>query len=265
LAVAAICLGGSCRSSVRTYGAEGVVVSVAGDRRSAVIRHGDIEGLMPAMTMLLAVKDPGLLKGISANDTVRFRLSVTSRESWISGIAKTGHSAAEPEAAAFKSLAEFSLTDQEGRTVRPQDLAGKALAVTFIYTRCPLPDYCPRFTGNFAKLQKHLAPRFGARFQLVSVSLDPAYDTPQVLKRYGLKHGSDFRIWTYLTGGEDEIRALARQYGVEFWRDKDLVNHSAACAVIAPGGKLYKLYRGNTWTSDEVEADLSALLSEGSP
>ena len=267
LVLASLVAGVSCRNAGRSYSGKGLVVSVAGDRESVVIQHEDIEDFMPAMTMLLAVKERDVLQGIAAGDLVDFRLTVTSKESWISAIRRTGHSDLAPLSESGtvlkpgSELSPFYLTDQDGQTVRSADLQGKALAITFIYTRCPLPDYCPRFTANFSAVQKELAERFEGRFRLLSVSLDPVYDTPRVLKEYGRRHKSDFREWSYLTGPMEEIRALTRQFGVSFWDDKGLITHSAACGVFAPSGKVYKLYRSNTWTPGEIISDITVLLS----
>ncbi len=257
-----------------TYEASGRIVSLGADRHSVIIEHEEIPGFMPAMTMPFSLKDPALLNGLGPNDVVRFTLVVTERDSWISRMEKRGHEEKPRESGRAtgtktKSVLKvgevvpyFSLTNQDGHVVSPEDFRGKPLAITFIFTRCPLPDYCPRFTGNFVAVQKQLSPRFGDRFRLVSISIDPAHDTPKVLKDYGRQVGADFRSWSFLTGSEDEVERAASHFDVNFVEEAGAITHSAACAVVTASGRLYKIHRGITWTPEQIAADLTTLLTE---
>ncbi len=255
----------------RSFQAEGQVISIAGDGTSVTIAHEDIQGFMPAMTMLFPVKDPAALAGIARNDLVQFELKVAPDESWVSSIHRTGRGveqaidASDPAAAGLLSpgdkLSEFTLFNHDGKTVHLADFEGKPLAITFIFTRCPIPEYCPRFTGNFAQVQRNLAERFPDQFQLLSISIDPDYDTAQVLREYGKRNGADFGVWSLLTGQEDEIRKIADEVGVQFFKAGGMINHTGICVLVTPDGKLHKIHRGNTWTAQEITQDLESLMS----
>lgn len=259
----------------QTYQATGQIVSIAPDRSTVTIQHEDIKGFMPAMTMSFPVKNPALLTGLETNDLVRFELTVTPEDSWVSRIEKTGHSNNTADSsngnvstqigsglAPGQVVPPFSLKDQEGRTVTPMDFRGKPVAITFIFTRCPLPDYCPRFTSNFAAVQRQLGPRFKDRFHLLSISIDPTNDRPPVLKEYGRRSGADFHTWSFLTGSAEEIKKVAGHYGVGIWNQQGSITHSAACAIVSPSGTLYKLYHDNTWTPEQIISDMTTLLTE---
>jgi protein SCO1 len=178
----------------RTFEVKGKVISIAADAHSVVIQHEDIPGFMSAMTMSFPVKDPSLLRALVPNDLVKFELTVTEEDSWISRIEKTGHidepggqgdtKRSEPQSilSPGQVAPPFSLKDQDGRAVSLSHFQGKPVALTFIFTRCPLPDYCPRFTNNFVRIQKDLAPRFKDGFHLLSISIDPDHDTPKILR-----------------------------------------------------------------------------------
>jgi protein SCO1/2 len=257
------------RSGARLYAADGRIVELDAGAGWVAIDHEDIPGFMPAMTMRFGVADPALLAGLVRDDLVRFELEATSDDLRIRRLRKTGHApgthpaAAPPGALSLgEELPQVTLEDEDGRTVTLTKLRGAPFAVTFIFTRCPLVEFCPRFTGNFAAVQQRLGTRFPGRFRLLSVTIDPAYDRPAILKRYAAAHGADPRIWSFLTGAESEIRRIADACGVGFWTEGGSVNHTAACAVVDSSGRLYKLYRGTGWTAEEVIMDLAALLGQ---
>ena len=263
-----ILLAASCGSGpARTYEAAGQITAIAEDRTSVTIAHEDIKGFMPAMTMLFPVKDSAELAGISRNDLVRFDLMVTPQESWAANLRRTGRGEESPAATSTaatlspgEELRPFTLLNQHGTPVELADFAGKPLAITFIFTRCPIPEYCPRFTDNFARVQRTLADRFPGQFQLLSVTVDPEYDTPQVLEEYGKRNGADFAIWSMLTGGEDEIRKLAGQFGVQFWTDGATITHTGICVLIRSDGTVHKIHRGNIWTAGEIIQNMEHLI-----
>ena len=277
LGVAAACSSGS-PSSTHIYQVKGRVVSIPPEKQSVVIDHEDIPGFMQGMTMSFPVKDPGILKDLTANDLINFELTVPPQDSWVSRIEKTGHTE-ESESSVNKGAAAvavesilrvgqkapaFSLIDQDGRHISLKDFRGKPVAITFIFTRCPLPDYCPRFTSHFAAVQKKLMPQYPGQFHLISVSIDPEHDTPAVLKDFAQRFGADFQIWSWLTGPAKTIREVTAPYGVRYWNEDETISHSSACAVIDPAGQVYKLYWGNTWTPDEIISDLTTLLAKRS-
>lgn len=264
---------GAQQDGTRTFQVQGRVVSIGEDKYSIGIEHEDIPGFMPAMTMSFPIKDPTLIEGLSPNDLVRFELIVTPYESWISRIEKTGRAenpensqkGRENEPSILKPgepIPPFNLIDQNGRRVSQANFRNKALAITFIFTRCPLPDYCPRFTSIFADVQKQLSPKYNGRFHLISVTIDPQYDTPNVLKQYAALYNADLSSWSWLTGSDNAIRAMTARYGVRYWNEEGSISHTAACAVISPSGRLYKLRSGNTWTAEDVIGDLITVLEK---
>lgn len=258
--------------TARSYQAEGQIIAIAGDGTTVTIAHGDIKGFMPAMTMLFPVKDPTTLAGITRNDLVEFDLKVAPDESWVSGIRRTGRGVETVTAGTGPAvgdllspgdkLSPFALLNHDGEQVSLADFEGKPLAITFIFTRCPIPEYCPRFTDNFAQVQRNLAARYPNRFQLLSISVDPEYDTASVLRQYGKRNGADFGGWSLLTGQEDEIRKIADEVGVQFFKDGGIINHTGICVLVTPEGKLHKIHRGNTWTADEITRDLESLMKD---
>jgi protein SCO1/2 len=153
------------------------------------------------------------------------------------------------------------LVDQEGRTRKLPDWRGKALAVTFVYTRCPLPDFCPLMDRRFADLQRAIRAdrRLAERTHLVSISFDPARDTPDVIRTHATMRGADPQIWSYLTGTKAAIDHVTSRFGVSTIDEKDTaqsITHNLRTAIVDPQGRLVKVYSGNEWTVDAILADL---------
>ncbi len=265
---------GTLQEATRTYQVKGRIISIPADKKSVVIRHEDIPGFMSSMTMSFPVKDSNVLTNLAPNDLVNFELIVTPHESWISRLEKTGRvegneaaasevsTSVEPILATGQEAPAFHLTDQDGQAVSLRDFRGKPVAITFIFTRCPLPDYCPRFTSHFAVVQEKLSPHHDGQFHLISITIDPEHDTPEVLKEFGQRFGADFQTWSWLTGSAKAIRDISAPYGVRYWSEDGTINHSAVCAVIDAAGRLYRIYRGNTWTPEEIISDLTKLLAD---
>jgi protein SCO1/2 len=171
----------------------------------------------------------------------------------------------EPETGT--EVPDFTLTNQDGKKIRLSDYRGRALAVTFIYTRCPLPDFCTLMSNNFAEINRALArePDLAAKTLLLSVSVDPSYDTPKVLRSYGAAHTGNyadekFEHWEFASGDADEVRRMANFFGLTYTQDGEQIVHSLRTVVIAPDGKLYKIYRGNEWKPDEIINDFRQLV-----
>ena len=160
-------------------------------------------------------------------------------------------------------MPDFSLTDQNGALVRLSSLQGQVVAIDFIYTRCPLPDVCPRLSANFARLQK----RFAGKMALLSITLDPQHDTPQVLAEYAARWRADSHTWLFLTGPDDDIRKIAGHFGVVFWAEEGAITHTSTTAIIDRTGKLAAMVEGSSFTSQQLidlvhtELDKSPLPS----
>ena len=155
---------------------------------------------------------------------------------------------AEGKVAIGEPMPDFTLTAQDGRAVRLSDYRGQLVAIDFIYTRCPLPDVCPRLSANFARLQK----RLGSRVALLSITLDPEYDTPAVLSEYARRYGADPAIWRFLTGPPDGVQTVAGHFGVVYWPEENAITHTSSTALIDRDGKLAALVEGSSYTSQQL-------------
>jgi protein SCO1/2 len=241
---------------------QGQVLAVDRGRQEITIKHGDIRGFMPGMTMPFKVKDARLLEGRSRGDLVTATLVVNDNAAYITKVTPTGHaplSEAEPAVRALDLLEPgmpvpaVELIDESGTARSLKDWRGRVLAVTFTYTRCPLPDFCPRMDQNFAAVQRALLadPDLRARTILLSVSIDPAFDTPQVLAEHARRAGADPRVWHFLTGERDAIEAFASRFGVSVFRegaDPAGLTHNLRTAIIRPDGTLATVLGGTDWT-----------------
>lgn len=238
----------------RHYRAEGVVLRVDRAQQSITVSHRAIPGYMEAMAMPFRVAKAAELDGLTPGSRIEFRLNVGRGRSFLSHVRQRQIGFDDvPVARTFKKLAtgeavpDFVLTDQQGRAVRMSEFRGRPVAIDFIYTRCPLPEVCPRLSANFALLQK----RFGAKIVLLSISIDPLYDTPEVLAEYGRRWraGPD---WHFLTGEADQIQAAAGPYGLLYWPEEGLMTHSSATALIGRDGRLAALVEGSSFTARQL-------------
>ena len=148
---------------------------------------------------------------------------------------------------------DFTLTNQQGRAFRLADFRGKAVVLTFIYTRCPLPNYCPLMSKNFASLQKRFENEFPGRVELLSVSFDPQFDTPEVLREYAARFGAGAKNWTVATGSTEQVDFVTELFGLIREPAGGLINHDLRTALISPEGKLVQVWRSNVWTPYEVQ------------
>ena len=251
----------------RTYELRGQVLAVNPATREITIKHEDIRGFMPGMTMPFKVRDGRLLQGLEPGELVAATLVVQENDAYLSAIQPTGHApialAERPPSAALMELRpgeevpDAALVDQHGRARRLSEWRGATVAVTFIYTRCPLPDYCPLIDRRFRETQRAIAadPSLGGRAHLISVTFDPAHDTPSVLAAHAARVGADPRHWTMVTGDAENIDRFASNFGVTILRpgrpDAEIV-HSLRTAVIGPDGRLIAILSGNEWQPDEL-------------
>jgi protein SCO1/2 len=278
LVCALLCSGlAACRKPVeqRRYDLKGKVVSVDLQGHQVTVAHEDIADYMVSMTMPFTVKDEQVLKNLAPDDGLQATLVVEGGRSWLENIVSTrlvasaeaGAAApASPEPKPGDEVPDFSLTNQDGKRISFHQYRGRAVALTFIYTRCPLPDYCPLMTERFAQADKALKgdPDLYARTRLLSITVDPVYDRPKILREYASAYTSEngkpsFDHWEFATGTEEEIKRVATYFGMQYFQKDDQIIHSLRTAVIAPDGKLVKLYTGSEWKPEEILADLQAL------
>ncbi len=247
---------------------KGVVKSLEADHTSVHIAHEDVPGFMPAMTMPFHVQEPSVLAGIAPGDAVRFRLVVTADDSWIENVEKIGSAPgqgvpAEAPAALVNGapVPDFGFVDQHGQPRRLRDFRGQAVVLTFIYTRCPLPNFCPLMTKNFQELQARFSKEFPGKAHLLSVTLDPDFDTPQVLKNYAAASQADLAMWTFATGTREQMDFVTELFGVYRETANGLINHDLRTALISPEGKLVHVWRSNVWTPFEIQRMLRETLA----
>ena len=251
-----------------TFDLKGVVVSVNYQQHRIIINHEEIPDYMMAMTMPFKVKDTTILYRVQPGDTVRGTLAVSRSESWIEKLAvlskgEVFESSSQAPAEMFKriykvgeKMPDFSFINQEGRRVRLSEYRGKVVAITFIYTRCPLPDFCIRMSNNFARVQKELGadPRLAGKWHLMTISFDPKFDSPAVLKNYGKIYTKDLATWDFVTDSMKTILDIAD--GLELVTEDDdggLIAHNLRTAVIDKNGALLEVYKGNEWTPIQLK------------
>lgn len=268
LLVAAAC---SRAPEPRQYELRGQILGVETERREVLIRHEDIKGFMPAMTMRFKVEDAGILADKQPGDFVTATLVVTDVESHLSSVTKTGHApldAPAPVADAPRIIApgeqvpDALLVDQAGQPRPFSSFRGHRVAITFVYTRCPLPEFCPLMDRHFAAVQKTIksTPQL-ADVRLVTMTMDPEYDTPTVLAAHASKRGADPAVWTFATGEPEEAARFAAQFGLYVERNPDSaidITHNLVTAIVDAEGRLVKRHTGNDWTPAELVADLRA-------
>ena len=269
--------GAQSRGNEKRYPIKGIVVAVNTTDRTASIKHEDIPGYMQGMTMDFKIKNAADLEVMKPGDQITGTLVVDETSSWIEITAITeGGSQITPTTAVpgepkpGDQVPDFGLLNQDGKPIRLSQFKGKALALTFVYTRCPQPDQCTLMSNNFAAIDKNLQqqPDVYTKTHLLTISFDPQYDTPKVMRSYGASHtgrysDESFQHWEFATGSPDEIKRIAEYFGLRYFKDSstgdDQVIHSLRTAVIDRDGRLLKLYRGNEWKPAEIADDLKSL------
>lgn len=257
------------QSAEQSFDVKGRVISVEAGGKTVHIAHEDIPDFMPAMTMPFTIQHPDQAAHLAAGDSVQFRLVVTKDDSWISSIAKLS-SAPSAEITAPPAdtnrvqigqlVPNFDLVDQNGAPFKLTDYHGSAVLVTFIYTRCPLPNFCPLMSNRFSELQDKLSKKYPGKVHLISVSFDPQYDTPPVMKQYGEHFAARSKTWSLATGSQQQVDRVAGLFGLIKEREGDGYSHDLRTALISPEGKLVHIWRSNVWTAEEVEAIVAETL-----
>ena len=257
-------------ATARTYELQGQILAVRPERSEVVIKHQDIKGFMPGMTMPFTVKDAALLTGKERGDLVTATLVVGETHAYLTTLTTTGHTdVSEPAPLPAPDILtngqpvkDAQLVDQDNKARAFSTFKGHRLAVTFIYTRCPLPEFCPLMDKHFASIQKTIASTPSlADVRLLTVTLDPEFDRPAILKAYARRREADPAIWTFLTGEPVEVNRFASQFGLYVEHNPQNaidITHNLRTAVIDPEGRLVSMHSGNSWTPAELVADLTA-------
>jgi len=258
------------------YDTRGVVRGFSPDRSTIEIQHENIPGFMPSMTMPFVARNPKQIADLKTGDAISFRMAVTKKDFWIENVKKIRREevdVVEPKQTSSVSterdarlkegdeMPAFSLTNQNGERVSLDTFRGQPFVLTFVFTRCPVPNFCPRMSNNFEQLQAAIKASGAtlATTRLLSITLDPDYDTPKVLNDYAAFHRADSKIWSFATGDEKEIDSLTRAFSVHRQNEGGTISHGLATALINPNGTVERIWRGNAWTPAEV---IEAISSE---
>jgi len=256
------------------YQVKGVIREVFPEKNKVKIAHEAIPGYMEAMTMLLDVKDARELASLKPDDAVTFRMIVTEDDGWIDQIKTTGTApaTAPPPAESLRRVREvepvavgdlmpdYRFTNELGRVMRLSELKGHAFALTFIFTRCPFPTFCPQLSKSFQNTQAALKamPNAPTNWNLLSLTIDPKYDTPSVLKDYAARYKADPAHWSFLTGELIDIDAIGEQFGLQFWRTTPdaLPNHNVRTVVVDATGRVQWITPENEWKPEALVEQL---------
>ncbi|HTI73128.1 MAG TPA: SCO family protein [Candidatus Limnocylindria bacterium] len=262
-----------------TYEVRGVVRSVEPGKKTIVIKHEAVTNYMVAMTMPFDVRDTNELAGVKSGDAVLFRLNVTEKDGWVDRIRVLSNSPVAADSWAPESpvrfvtstpvlkvgdpLPDYSFTNEFGKTVKFSDYRGQAVAFTFIFTRCPFPNFCPRMTDNLSQALKQLRQRTDAptNFHLLSISFDPKYDTSETLLKYGERFNYDPIKWSLVTTDFDQLERLTGHFELQFVKNVPIEqqNHNLRTVVIDTQGKVAGLFPSNDWeVGDLVESIVRA-------
>ena len=257
-----------------TYQLRGIVVTSDAAKGVVTIDTEAIPGLMGAMTMPYKLSQPGVATELHPGDHIIARLRISSTASVLDQIDVTTQ--AKPDYKPDKlynvptpgqAVPDFKFLNQAGKTIAIDQFRGKALLVTFIYTRCPLPDYCIRMSRNFADIQHQLAtdPQLYNKTHLLSISFDPAHDTPKVLRSYGAAYAGDgaFSHWDFAAPSSTDLDAVDQFFdvGVSPGADSTLT-HTLSTAIIAPSGKIFRWYPSNDWAPSAVVDDIKQAVAQ---
>jgi protein SCO1/2 len=259
----------------RQYELHGQILAIRHDHNEVLIKHGDIDGFMPGMTMPFKVRDAALLQGKEPGDLVKASLAVADTEAWISTLDKTGEAplieTATIPAASFVTplkpgdlAPDTRLVDQTGASLSLADWPGSAAAVTFIYVRCPLPQFCPLLDRRFAEVQRLITDDVALRdrARLLSVSFDPDADTPARLQAHADKLRANPLIWRFATAPREVVDRFAATFGVSVIREEDsTITHNMRTAVIGPDRRVVSIHEGSDWTPEQIADDLRRALA----
>ena len=280
LVLIAVVTGAACSAppppaKVREFPLTGEVLAVKPDRSEVQVKHDEVKGFMEPMTMWFNVKEPRLLDGIAPRDLIGATLVLTAEDSYLTAIRKTGsrppgEASAPPPAPAEilpigAAVPDITFTDEAGQPRRLSSYRGTYTLLTFIYTRCPLPDYCPRMNAHFAAVQRGLqaAPPLGRNVRLLSVSFDPEFDTPARLAAKAGELGADPELWHFVTAPRADVDAFGAKLGLSVIRegaDGSNITHNLRTVLLDRDGKLARTYNGKEWVPEEVVRDLQALV-----
>ena len=267
--------------TAKSYSARGVIKKIAPDHRQVTIHHQAIPGYMMEMTMDFPVKNTNELDGFATGDQVTFTLVVRENDDWIENIQRVGHVAETPaktmampfdmppELKPGDLMPDGELLAENGRHIHFSDFHGRAVAFTFFFTRCPLPDYCPLMNRNFATAQKLISstPNAPTNWQFLSISFDPGFDTPEMLSSYaGFYRIGDASHWLFAVASTGVLTNLAPRLDLMIMHEGNSISHNLRTVVLDPNGIISRQFDGNEWTpKDLADAVLQAARLPAKP
>ena len=252
----------------RHFRVTGSIRKLKNEGRIAVIDHDEIPGYMERMVMPFHARDTTVFAAVKPGDRVIFDYYVTDSDAWVENVTVTGSGPAPapddpavetPILRAGDTMPDRVFLDQDGRERRLSEFRGKTVALTFIFTRCPAPDFCPKMMRHFAETAQRLAGG-PDDWHLLTVSFDPENDTPAVLKAFGQAYGQDPARWTMLVGDAATTTAIARDVGLRYGRTAPEApyQHNLRTVVLRPDGTVAKLFLDEDWTPDDLAAAIRA-------
>lgn len=272
LCVVALLAGCDGKPAGKRYELDGRVVAVDSASRLITVAHQEVPGLMPAMTMPFQVgrNAEWVFGNIAPGDHIHATLVTTDHTelqdiSFTKGSDPAGDGTSQlriPDAG--DAVPDFRFVNQSGKTIQLHQFQGRPVLLTFVYTRCPLPDYCPRMSNNFREilLKLQASPAAFANAQLLTISIDPEFDTPVVLQNYGQHFAGrldpQFQHWQFATGSPQEVRKAADFFGMSFNSKDGQITHNLRTVLIGADGRIVKVYSGNRWAPADVARDYAA-------
>ncbi len=264
----------SCRrsGSEKRFDFKGKVVAVEPDKHLVTVSHEDVKGYMPAMTMPFTVRNESDLQILAPDDEITATLVIDGSHSWLENLIiarQSASSSAVPGVTRAKEgdeVPNFTLRNQDDREIHLQSYRGRTLLLTFIYTRCPVPDYCTLMSNNFAQIDRALSQDSALyeKTHLLSISIDPSYDTPKVLRSYGAAHteryqNETFAHWEFAGGTTEQVKKIADYFGLTYIPEKDQIIHALRTVIVNPDGKVAKIYHGNDWKPEEIVEEMKNI------
>jgi protein SCO1/2 len=272
--------------AAQSYTVRGLVLKIDKPNRTLIVSCERISNYMNAMVMPFAVRNSAELDGLDAGTMIQFTLIVDGDSSYITGIRVQKYESVEadplgarrlslmaeianpsslpPQIKTGDTVPDFSLIDQTRHDVRLSEFRGKIVVMTFMYTHCVLPNFCFRTANNFRLLQKRFADQLGSNLIFISITFDPAHDTPEALAQYGKTWDADPRTWKLLTGHQADIDKISEQFGVSHFADEGLITHSLHTVIIKRDGTLAANLEGNDFSADQLGDLVQTVLGDSS-
>lgn len=262
-------------NSARIFETRGLIREVPSGGQTLVVRHEEIPGYMPKMTMELNVRNTNEILHLQKDDEITFRLVATDDTHWIENIQRVGHNASTNtpppvEAHLVRELKpgddfpDAELLDEQGRIIRFSELRGQAVAFSFFFTRCPLPDYCPLMNKNFSAARQGLLAdkNLGTNWTFISISFDSEFDTPAMLAGYARSYrGNDASHWRFANAPSATLLSIAPQIDFMYQRSDDGgFSHNLRTVVLDAQGRIQHVFNGNKWQSEELVEQMKLAM-----